>query len=182
MKRWEMVQQAALGSHGVITFAQAKSMGVFPTEIYRWCKAGRMIRVARGVFRLTTYPSQGVVSDMAALLASVGEGSYLYGESALGFLNLCPTRSYVAVVASPSRVRRRLDKGVQVVKAEDGYRPYYHDGIACQRPDDAIRSSIGVMETGRLLGAVDEAERQGYFTADEADALRKELNNGKASA
>lgn len=177
-----MVQQAALGSHGVITFAQAKDMGVFPAEIYRWCKSGRIMKVARGVFRLTSYPSQGKISDMAALLASVGDGSYLYGESALALLNLCPTRSYVATVAAPRRVRRRLDRGVSVVKAARGYRPYYHDGIACQRPEDAIRSSIGVLETGRLGEAVDEAERQGYFTQKEAEVLRRDVNDGKATA
>ena len=38
MSDWEAVQQAAFGSHGIITFAQAKAMGIFPAEMYRWCR------------------------------------------------------------------------------------------------------------------------------------------------
>lgn len=182
MKHWDLVQQAALDSHGIITFAQAKDLGIFPAEIYRWCKTGRIMKVARGVFRLMSYPSQGMISNMATLLASVGDGSYLYGESALAFLGLCPTRPYVATVAVPRRIRKHLDKGVSVVKAASGYRPYYHSGIACQHPRDAIRSSIGVLEAVRLGEAVDEAERLGYFTQKEADELRKDVNNGKTTS
>ncbi len=183
MNNWEAVQQAALGSHGIVTFAQAKAMGIFPAEMYRWCRKGRLMKVGRGVFRMTAYPSQGMVSDMAALLALFGDGAYLCGESVLALYGLCPTRSYVATVAVPGRMRKRqIPQGATIVKAKSGYSPAYHDGIACQRPADAIRSCIGVLEKGRLFEAVDEAENKGYFMPSESDELRKEIENGKATA
>lgn len=183
MTNWDQIQQAALGSHGIITFAQARDMGVFPAEMYRWCRRGRLMKVGRGVFRLTAYPSQGFVSDMAALLALAGDGSYLCGESALALYDLCPTRSYVAVVAVPGRFRKtQTPRGMVVKRAVRGYCPVYHDGIPSQRPEDAIRSSIGTMERSRLLEAVEEAENKGYFMPSEAAELRKEIEGGKATA
>ena len=79
MKNWDTLQQAALGSHGIVTFAQAKEMGIFPAELYRWCRKGLLMKTGRGVFRMTAYPSQGLVSDMAALLAMFGDDAYLVG-------------------------------------------------------------------------------------------------------
>ena len=183
MKKWDRVQQAALGSHGIITFAQAKALGVHPAEMYRWDATGRLVKLNRGVFRLTMYPSNGFVSDMAALLAMVGEGSYLYGESAIQLYDLCPTRSYVATVATPRRIRRTtIPEGVRVIKSQPGYKPVYHNGIACQKPEDAIRSCIGVLETNRLEEAIDEAGEKGYFLPSEKESLKREVNHAKATS
>ena len=183
MKKWDRVQQAALGSHGIITFAQAKALGVHPAEMYRWDATGRLVKLNRGVFRLTMYPSNGFVSDMAALLAMVGEGSYLYGESAIQLYDLCPTRSYVATVATPRRIRRMtIPEGVRVIKSQPGYKPVYHNGIACQKPEDAIRSCIGVIETNRLEEAIDEAGEKGYFLPSEKESLKREVNHAKATS
>ena len=183
MKKWELVQQAALGSHGIVSFAQAREMGVFPAEVYRWCRLGRLMKVGRGVFRLTAYPSQGFVSDMAALLAMFGNGAYLAGESVIALYGLCPTRSYVATVAVPGRFRKKLiPKGTTVVKAIVGYRPTYHEGLPCQRIMDAIRSCIGVLEKDRLVEAMNEAENKGYCMSNEIKALKREIDDGKAAA
>ena len=183
MKNWATIQRIALGSHGIVTFAQARSAGVFPAEIYRWCKNERLMRIGRGVFRLTAYPSQGFVSDMASLLALAGQGAYLCGESALALYDLCPTRSYVAVIAVPGRFRKTsIPKGVTIVKSPKGYSPTYHDGIPCQKPMDAIRFCIGTLEKKSLIDAVNEAEDKGYFMAAEAKEMRKEIEHGKATA
>lgn len=183
MKKWDKIQQTALGAHGIITFAQAKAMGVHPAEMYRWVASGRLMKLNRGVFRLTAYPSSGLVSDMAALLAAVGEGAYLCGESVLQLYNLCPTRSYVATIASPRRIRRTtIPKGVRVVKSRIGYKPIFHEGLACQRLEDAIRFCVGILESNRLEEAIDEAGERGYFLRDEMECLRREVINAKATA
>ena len=183
MKNWEKLQQTALGSHGIVTFAQARAMGIFPAEMYRWCRKGLLMKSGRGVFRVTAYPSQGMVSDMAALLALFGDDAYLCGESVLSLYGLCPTRSYVATVAVQGRMRKtNIPHGVTVVRAQRGYKPIYHDGIACQRPQDAIRSCMGIMEKSRLCEAVEEAENKGYLMSSESEELKREIENGKATA
>lgn len=65
---------------------------------------------------------------MAAILAEVGDGSYLYGESVLGFLDLCPTRSYVVFIATSRRVRKTLSPGITLVSAKPGTKVSYHRG------------------------------------------------------
>ena len=181
MKHWDRFQQAALGSHGIVTFAQAREMNVFPAEIYRWCKSGKLIKVGRGVYRLASFPSQGMVSDMVSLLALIGKDAYIYGESVLALMELCPTRPYIAYVAVPRRIRKSLPKGLVVVQTPTGYRPIHHEGIACQRPADAIRSCIGSLETSRLIEAIDEGERQGYFLPSEAAELHHEATHAQTA-
>lgn len=176
MSKWKSIQSAALSSHGIVTFAQAKAMGVYPAELYRWCKSERLTKLNRGVFRLTAYPMYGWVSDMAAILASIGDGAFLYGESALQLYNLCSTRSYVVTVGYPHRLRKaNLSKGISVIKTPTDYKTKYHNGIATQSPAEAIKSCVGVLERDRLIEAIDEAENQGYLTPHEAAELRAEI-------
>ena len=80
-------------------------MGYDPASGFR-VVTGRLVKLNRGVFRLAAYPSKGPCFGYAALLATVGEGSYLCGESVFQLYDLCPTRSYVATVATPRHVRR----------------------------------------------------------------------------
>lgn len=168
-----------MGTHGVFTYKTARAMGILSPELSRWTKAGRIIKVGHGVYRLTAYPLQGVVSDMAALLSEVGEGAYLYGETALGFLELCSTRSYVAFIATPNRCRRKLAQEIRVIRGPKNYRPMYERGIPCQRVDDAVLSSIGVVESSRLKEAVEVAIEKGYLTEEEGFKLQERISNGR---
>lgn len=171
-----------MGYHGVFTFRQARKLGIVSPELARWLKAGRILKVGHGVYRLASYPSEGVVTDMASLLAEVGDGSYLYGESVLGFLELCPTRSYVAFVATPRRVRKKLGDGVVIVAGEREYHSLYEKGIPCQRVDEAILASIGTVEQARLLDAIAAAEQKGYLEESEARDLKARVESGYATA
>lgn len=171
-----------MGTHGVFTYKTVRGMGILSPELARWIRLGRIVKVGHGVYRLTAYPSEGLVSDMAAVLAEVGDDSYLYGETALGFLELCPTRSYVAYVATPNRCRRKLADGIVVVHAAPGYEPFHPSGIPCQHVQDAILASVGTVDRVRLREAVDVAEGKGFFTAREADELRKRVEHGKSAA
>ena len=63
MKKWDGIQQAAIGSHGIITFARAKALGVHPVEIYRWVASGRLMKLNRGVFRLTAYRLEEAIDE-----------------------------------------------------------------------------------------------------------------------
>lgn len=171
-----------MGTHGVFTYRTAHAMGILSPELSRWIKLRRIVKVGHGVYRLTAYPMQGAVTDMAAMLAEVGEGAYLYGETVLGFLDLCPTRSYVAFIATPNRCRRSLSEGIRLVHGERGYWPMYEKGIPCQRVVDAILSSVGTVESSRLVEATDEAVAKGYFTEVEAESVRGRIARGNATS
>lgn len=181
MNHYEMAQNEAMGNHGIVTFAGARRLGISPVELDRWCKRGRLMRVGRGVYRFTSYPSQGIVSDIAAVLAGL-EGSYLYGESVLNLLGLCPTRSYVMQVAVPRRIRRRLPDGLELVRGKAAYEPVRYEGLPCQRLEDAICACKDRMDGDRLLEAISAAEQKGYFMPHEAAKMKEEIANGQASA
>lgn len=170
-----------MGTHGVFTYKTARAMGILSPELARWVKSGRIVKVGHGVYRLTSYPLQGVVSELVVLLAEVGEGSYLYGETALGFLELCPTRSYIAFIATPNRCRRKLAEAIRVVRGSKDYRPMYEQGIPCQRVEDAIVSSIGIVESSRLYEAVERAIEKGYLTEAEGTKLLERMSNGRST-
>ena len=181
MNHFEAVQSEAMGTHGIFTYKTAHAMGVQSPELARWIKNGRIVKVGHGVYRITTYPMQAAVTEMACLLAEVGDGSYLYGETALGFLDLCPTRSYVVFVATPNRCRRTLAEGIRVIRGKPGYKPMYENGIPCQRVLDAILSSVGTVDSSRLVEATEEAVAKGYLSEAEALALKEKLEDGSAT-
>ena len=181
MGHFETLQAEALGSHGVFSFKTARALGVRSPEIVRWQRNNRIVKVGRGVYKLTNYPSEGNASDMAAILAEVGEDSYLYGESVLGFLDLCPTRSYVVFVATSHRIRKTLPLGITLVSVKTKAKVSYHRGIPCQQLNEAILSSVGTIESERLSLAIEEAVSQGYFTEKEAAALSERIRHGQST-
>lgn len=181
MGHFETLQAEALGTHGVFSFKTARALGIRSPEIVRWQRNNRIVKVGRGVYKLTNYPSEGRASDMAAILAEVGDGSYLYGESVLGFLDLCPTRSYVVFIATSRRVRKTLSPGITLVSAKPGTKVSYHRGIPCQQLNDAILSAINTIETDRLIHAIGEAATQGYFTEKEAATLCERIRHGQSA-
>lgn len=117
----------------------------------------------------------GKLDLYAGTVASVGRGAYLYGESVLAMLALCPTNPARMTVASPRRVRRKLPGGVDVVKAppQDEVTPY--EGIPSQRVVGAIRACVGRMMPERLVAAAEEANRMGLLRDGEKEALLKEV-------
>ena len=182
MGHFQQLYEEALGSHGVVTYRTMQKLGIRSPEIARWSHMGRMDKVGRGVYRLTSIPSQGAVTDMAMILAEVGDNAYLYGESVLGFLELCPVRSYVAFVATPSRIRKHLPDGIMIVRGAADYKPVYLNGIPCQRADDAILAAVGTVETDRLIEAVDVAQDKGYFTDNESATLKERIFHGNSAS
>ena len=71
MKHWDRLQQQALSSYGIVTFAQARDVNVFPAEIYRWCKSGKLMKLPHSEESLeeedTTQGSQPVSLKMVFL-------------------------------------------------------------------------------------------------------------------
>ena len=178
---YQRIEQEAIGSNGAFTYRTAKDIGIRSVELLRWIKAGKVIKAGYGVYRLAAYPVEGELMDRALLLAEVGEDSCLWGETALGFLGLCPTRSYVAYVGTPRRIRRHLSPGVFIRKLPVGYKPFYPKGVACQKVEDAIRAAAETIEGDRLREAIGAAIEGGYLMESEGDALKKEVCDGQAA-
>ena len=75
---------------GLITFAQARELEVSNTELVQQARRGKLVRVARGVYRMPIWPYQEAAPYAIAVKAA-GERAHLYGESVIALLGLAPT-------------------------------------------------------------------------------------------
>ena len=90
MKNFEALYDLAEGNFGLVSFAQAKSIGISIRELDRWRKKGWIEKPARGVYRVSRFPTSEC-DPYAIAVESVGCDAYLHGESVLALLHLAPT-------------------------------------------------------------------------------------------
>lgn len=164
----------AVDDYGLVTSAEGRALGVSDAELVQLAARGRLERVARGVYRVPVWPYQEQAPYAIAVRAA-GEGAYLYGESVVALLGLCPTDPRAIWVAVPKRTRRDLGAGVRLVWRRGPDETTYYEGIACQRAAGAIRSAAATMGPERAAEAAHEAERKGYVTTAELAAIEEEV-------
>lgn len=70
----------AVDDFGLITSAEAADLGMSRAEMVQQEKLGKLVRVARGVYRMPIWPSQPQAPYAIAVKAA-GEDAFLYGES-----------------------------------------------------------------------------------------------------
>ena len=158
---------------GLITSAEASALGMSNAELVQQAAKGKLVRVARGVYRMPVWPSQPQ-APYAIAIKSAGNGAFLYGESVVALLGLAPTNPSKLKIASPKRVRRDLGRGVEVIH-ETGTSPVLVEGIPCQPVADAIVSSVNTMGSKRALEAAREAESRGVITLVELERIESEI-------
>ena len=111
----------AVDDFGLITSAEAAKLGMSRAEMIRQEKLGKLVCVARGVYRMPIWPSQPQAPYAIAVKAA-GEGAFLCGESVVTLLGLAPTDPTKMRLASPRRCRRNLGPGVTLERM-DGTAP-----------------------------------------------------------
>ena len=174
MTKFDNIYEIASENFGLITSAEAREAGVSNNELVQYARRGRIERVGQGVYRLVQRVPEP--NDAYALaVALVGPGAYLYGETVLGMLGLCPTNPAYLHVATPNRVRRDLPDYIRVVHASGVGAGAVYDGVPCQRVADAIRAARAHMLPDRLAGAAERGREEGYITRAEGEALASEL-------
>ncbi len=165
---------AAVDDFGLVTSAEAAGLGMSGAEMVQQEKAGKLVRVARGVYRMPVWPSQPQAPYAIAVKAA-GDGAFLFGESVVALLGLAPTDPSRMRLASPRRCRRDLGAGVTVKRVAD-VAPVCLEGVACQPLPDAIAAAAKTMGGARALEAADEALARGYITKDEKERIEEEIS------
>lgn len=164
----------ALDDYGLVTSAEGRGLGVSDAELVQLAARGRLVRVARGVYRAPVWPYQEKAPYAVAVRAA-GDGAYLYGESVVALLELCPTDPRVIWVAVPKRTRRDLGEGVRFVWRRRPDHVAFYDGIACQEIVGAIRAAARTLGPTRAVEAARRANERGYVTAAELVAIEEEV-------
>lgn len=174
MTKYDDIWETAIDSHGLITSAEARELGVSNHELVEYARRGRLERVGQGVYRLVRYvPTEADPYALAVKL--VGAEAFLFGESVIALLGLAPADPSRIYVATPRRTRKRLPGYLHVKLVPGSIPKTVYDGIPSQRAADAIRSARDIVSGERLLEAVREGRRLGYLNAGETERLTKEL-------
>ena len=176
MTAYQAIYDAAIGNYGLITVAEAKALGITVATLAKLAHRGRLERIAHALYRIDKYiPSKDSLDAYACAVASVGDGAYLWGPSALAIRNLCPTDPSRIYVATPARYRRKSRIGVIVKDKTPCSDTNNFEGIRTQGVCGAILSSQQIIMLERLLAAVNAAKSQGLIAADQARATIREL-------
>ena len=88
---WQKIDDIYEGvdDFGLITSSEAAKLGMSNAELVQQAKAGKLVRVARGVYRMPVWPSQPQ-APFAIAVKAAGVGAFLYGESVVALLQLHP--------------------------------------------------------------------------------------------
>lgn len=174
MTHFDDMYELAADNYGLITSAEAKSLGVAKSELNRWVGMGRLLKRGQGVYKLVRYvPTE--YDRYAEAVALVGDGSFLFGEAVLAMHGLALANPRRISVGTTKRVRRELPEWVQPVTVS-GKTVTSYEGIPSQSLAEAILECRGMVMGERLKSAVEDARRKGLITKDEFEHLRKGLS------
>lgn len=173
MAHFDDIYEVAADNYGLVTFAEAKDVGVTGGELDRWVTQGRLERRGRGTYRLVRHiPTP--YDRYAEAVALVGPGTVVWGNSVLAMLDLAYENPPVVYVAPARRVRKVLPNWVKLVSAHVNERASY-EGVPCQALPKAIRACKGHLLPERLADAVRDARARGLITRAEAAELEREM-------
>ena len=171
-------------NEGFVTAAQARSLGIKDSVLARLTQRGKLQRVARGVYRIPYFPSDPLGQYREAILWARADSGpkqiALSHETALavyGISDANPSRVQITVPKS-ARLRRRRPKWVEIHRADLRASDIVNrKGLPVTTIEKAIPDLLE--ETGRVglaRGALKDARKQGYISAEKASALTRRLN------
>jgi hypothetical protein len=174
MTNYDIIYEYAADNYGLITSSKAKALGIPNVELVKLAHRGRLQRLGYGVYRIEHYIPT-VNDKYAEAVTLIGNEAAIYGESVLAMHGLAlvnPSAIYVAVCI---RLRKTIPPFIKVIHLEKPINVVEYEGIPSQSVFEAILACKSIVMTGRLVDAVDEAERQGLISSVEAKTVRKEL-------
>lgn len=169
---------------GLFTSKQARAKGIKDSVLVRLTQRGRLVRTARGVYRIAHYPTDRFAQYREAVLwaqASNGpEQIALSHETALlifGLSDVNPPKVHLTV---PKHARLRREKANWVVIHRADLPPkemMEHEGMPVTSPERTIIDVLEATHRADLARqATADARREGYLNSDQAARLRQQIN------
>jgi len=183
--RFEELIALAEDNDGLVTADQARAEGFTDSVLARLAQRRRIIRIARGVYRIP-YLSPGPFSQYreVVLWAKANRGpdaialSHTTALAVYGISDANPTSIHLTVPRS-ARLRRRTPKGVTVHRGDLSANDIsMHEGL----PVTSIERTIADLlqsggRTDLLKQAISDARREGYIRDADATRLRRRIEN-----
>jgi predicted transcriptional regulator of viral defense system len=111
---WDRLYETAAGQSGHVTTQQAADAGYSPQLLIKHIRAGRVVRVRRGIYRLVHYPASDH-EDLAVAWLWFERGGVFSHQTALSLHSLSdalPGQLHLTLPAEWRRRRFRVPKGV----------------------------------------------------------------------
>jgi predicted transcriptional regulator of viral defense system len=174
----------AEANDGLFTSKEAREKGIKDSVLVRLAQRGRLVRAARGVYRIAHYPPDKFAQYRAAVLwaqASHGpEQIALSHETALliyGISDANPAKVHLTV---PKRARLRREKPAWIAIHRSDLAPgdvSEHEGMPVTSP---ARTTMDVLAASNRLDlarqAIINARREGFLNSEQAARLRQRIN------
>jgi predicted transcriptional regulator of viral defense system len=176
--------QMAEANDGLFTSRQARENGIQASVLVRLAQRGRLVRAARGVYRIAHYPPDRFAQCREAVLwaqASHGpQRAALSHETALlvfGLSDVNPAKVHLTV---PKHARLRREKPSWIVIHRADLPPHdlaEHEGIPVTSAERTIIDIIATNHrTDLARQAIADARREGYLDKRQEARLRRVLN------
>ena len=179
MNSFEKLLSVGMDNYGIVTSADAKSVGLTDRVVFSLVKNGQLLRRGHGIFKLAVFSSSEDLDRYAEAVAFGGKDAMIYGESVLAMLDLAFANPPFIEIATTRRVRKKLPGWLKIVRlgTHEAMAEYYK-GIPCQPLCNAIRLCIGRILPERLLAALEPAENEGWLASGDAETLENEIRKG----
>lgn len=160
-------------------------MGIKDSVLVRLAQRGRLVRVARGVYRIAHYPPDRFAQYREAVLwaeASHGpEQIALSHDTALaifGFSDVSPAKVHLTVPKS-ARLRREKPKWIVIHRAALAPGEITeHEAIPVTSPERTVIDALKATHRIDLARqAITDARREGFLNSEQTTRLRKQVNN-----
>ena len=176
--------EIAEANDGLLTSKQARDKGIQDSVLVRLAQRGRLVRTARGVYRIEHYPQDRFAQYREAVLwaqASHGpERAALSHETALlvfGLSDVNPAKVHLTV---PKRARLRRKRPSWIVIHRANLAPHdltEHEGVPVTTVERTITDFLTSTHRNDLARqAIADARREGYLNTQQEARLRRALN------
>jgi very-short-patch-repair endonuclease len=149
--------------HGITTYTQLLSAGLSPDQIHRWVKAGRLIRLYRGVYAVGHVPPSPHARAMAALLAC-GPTAVLSHRSAAHLWGLLKYYGPIEVTAANTRRRPGIIVHRHRLTESEITR---HWDLPVTTPARTLKDLASVLPPATLTRAVNDARLANLLSLDD---------------
>lgn len=181
--RMDELFQLAEANDGLFTSKQARENGIQDSVLVRLAQRGRLVRAARGVYRIAHYPPDRFAQYREAVLwAQAHQGpewATLSHETALLVFGLSDANPAKVHLTVPKHARLRREKPSWIVIHRADLTPNdltEHEGIPVTTVERTITDILATTHrTDFARQAIADARREGYLDREQEARLRRAL-------
>ncbi len=172
---WERLYETAEGQAGLFALAQAEACGYSSQHLQKHLRAGRILRVRRGVYRLAQYPA-GDHEEFVALWLWSGRVGVFSHETSLFLHDLSdtlPTKVHMTAPTSWRARRLRVPHGLALHHSDlpESDRTWA-DVVPVTTPRQAITECVAAHVSPEIVEqAIRQARERGLISSEDKRSL-----------